>query len=101
MKIDIVPTTSKAATTSSSKPHKQTTSNTPQERDFIFGGGRHLAPNYEEFNTDDTSINSKVAAYLRTALATQHFGRDNWGGEESDGESEVLNEWTGIVGQYA
>ncbi|CAF9924445.1 MAG: hypothetical protein GOMPHAMPRED_003639 [Gomphillus americanus] len=89
-----------------SKPASPTTTTTtsdsppPQpQRDLILGGGRHLAaiPN-EEFNTDDTSIDERVASYLRTALATQHFGGGDSGGGGGGGEEQVLREWTGIVG---
>jgi len=65
--------------------------------DIIIGGGLSKAPKdgLEEYaNTDDTSLNSTISAYLHSTTST-YFG-DSWGEDQADGR--IRKEWTGIMG---
>jgi glycine/D-amino acid oxidase-like deaminating enzyme len=65
--------------------------------DIVIGGGLTKAVEeglYEFGNTDDTTINRDISAYLRDTT-TRYFG-ENWG--EDDKEGRIRKEWTGIMG---
>jgi glycine/D-amino acid oxidase-like deaminating enzyme len=65
--------------------------------DIVIGGGLTKAAEeglYEYGNTDDTSLNKDISAYLRETT-TRYFG-SNWGEDAKEGS--VRKEWTGIMG---
>jgi glycine/D-amino acid oxidase-like deaminating enzyme len=65
--------------------------------DIVIGGGLTKAVEdglYEYGNTDDTSLNGDVSAYLRDTTI-RYFG-NNWGDDAQEGR--IRKEWTGIMG---
>jgi len=68
------------------------------ENQMVIGGGLTKAAQeglYEYGNTDDSTLNSDISAYLRESLL-QHFGVETWGEDHKDGR--VMTEWSGIMG---
>jgi glycine/D-amino acid oxidase-like deaminating enzyme len=65
--------------------------------DIVIGGGLFRASNdgLEEFgNTDDTSLNCTISAYLHAS--TFVFFGDSWGEDQAEGR--IRQEWTGVMG---
>jgi glycine/D-amino acid oxidase-like deaminating enzyme len=63
--------------------------------DVVFGGGRSQSPTREMGVTDDSTINEKIATYLK-ASAAGAFGRDTKSGDGWTKEEECMD-WTGIT----
>ena len=61
------------------------------EGDVLYGGGRSQAPTREMGITDDSTVNEKIAVYLKRSVP-EIFGRETWGNQ-----SEHVRDWSGIT----
>jgi glycine/D-amino acid oxidase-like deaminating enzyme len=61
------------------------------EGDVLYGGGRSVSKTRERGITDDSTINEKIASYLKDSVP-EVFGRETWGEE-----SKEVRDWTGIT----
>lgn len=61
------------------------------EGDVLYGGGRAISVTREMGITDDSTVNEKIAAYLKRSVP-EVFGRESWGNG-----SEEVRDWSGIT----
>jgi glycine/D-amino acid oxidase-like deaminating enzyme len=59
--------------------------------DVLYGGGRAISPTREMGTTDDSIINPKIGAYLKSSVP-QIFGKEVWGDESNE-----VRDWSGIT----
>jgi glycine/D-amino acid oxidase-like deaminating enzyme len=59
--------------------------------DVLYGGGRGISKTGEMGITDDSTVNEKIARYLKKS-APEVFGREAWGKQ-----SEEIRDWSGIT----
>jgi glycine/D-amino acid oxidase-like deaminating enzyme len=61
------------------------------EGDVLYGGGRAISKTREMGITDDSTVNEKIATYLKKS-APEVFGQESWGEQ-----SEEIRDWSGIT----
>jgi glycine/D-amino acid oxidase-like deaminating enzyme len=59
--------------------------------DVLYGGGRGISKTREMGITDDSTVNKKIATYLKHS-APEVFGRESWGEQ-----SKEIRDWSGIT----
>jgi glycine/D-amino acid oxidase-like deaminating enzyme len=59
--------------------------------DVLYGGGRGITPTRDMGVTDDSTVNPKIAAYLKSSVP-EVFGKVGWGEESTE-----VRDWSGIT----